>query len=140
MGYNVLGTLYQLELSFLEVLFIYTIKMSPKEYFSLSTHILSLQFVIGLPNFSKGWAKGHVLVSSPWSWSIKGLDKLFKPTWSLEIPSTECFHDLYTSYPYFVMNFTNRCSVCADKDKWVHFVKWVDKSLFTQLNKLFEID
>lgn len=76
MGYSVLGTLYQLELSLLEVLFIYTIKMSPKEYFSLSTHNPSLQFVIGLPNFSKGWDKGHVLVSSPWSGSIEGLEAI----------------------------------------------------------------
>ena len=45
MGYNILDTLYQLDLSLLQVLFVYTIKMSPKERFSLSAHILFLQFV-----------------------------------------------------------------------------------------------
>ncbi|RVW39852.1 hypothetical protein CK203_083152 [Vitis vinifera] len=59
--------LFQLDLSLLEVLFIYTIKMSPKERFSLSAHIHFLQFVTNLLDSSKGWAKEHVLVSGPWS-------------------------------------------------------------------------
>lgn len=80
MGCNVLDALYHMDLFLLEVLFIYTIKMSLKERFCLSAHILFLQFVIGLPDSSKGWAKGHVLVSSPWSRLTEGPDKLFKPT------------------------------------------------------------
>ncbi|KAL6313980.1 hypothetical protein AAG906_011711 [Vitis piasezkii] len=55
MGCSVLDTLYQLNLSLLEVLFVYTIKMSPKERFSLSTYISSLQFIIRLPYSSKSW-------------------------------------------------------------------------------------
>ena len=51
---SILDALYQLDLSLLEVLFVYTNKMSPKERFILSTHISSLQFTIGLPNCSKG--------------------------------------------------------------------------------------
>lgn len=39
---NILDGFYQLDLSLLEVLFVYTIKMSSKEHFSLSTHIPSL--------------------------------------------------------------------------------------------------
>ena len=42
MGYSVLDVLCQLNLSLLEVLFIYTIKMSHKECFSLLAHIPSL--------------------------------------------------------------------------------------------------
>ena len=61
---SVLDALYQLDLSLLEVLFVYTNKMSPKERFILSAHISSLQFTIGLPDYSKGWAKVHVLVST----------------------------------------------------------------------------
>lgn len=80
MGCNVLDALYHMDLFLLEVLFVYTIKMSLKERFCLSTHILFLQFVTELPDFSKGWAKGHVLVSNLWSGLIEGLDKLFKPT------------------------------------------------------------
>ena len=74
-------------LSLLEVLFVYTITMSPKERFSLSSHISSLQFVIGLSNSNKGWAKGHVLMSSLWSESTEGPNKFLKPTRSLKIPS-----------------------------------------------------
>ncbi|RVW63922.1 hypothetical protein CK203_056782 [Vitis vinifera] len=45
-----------------EVLFIYTIKMSRKEIFSLSAHIPSLQLVIRLLDSTKGVTKGHVVV------------------------------------------------------------------------------
>ncbi|KAL6329201.1 hypothetical protein AAG906_014811 [Vitis piasezkii] len=87
--------------------------MSPKERFNLSSHIPSLQFVTGLPDSNKGWAKGHVLVSNPWSRSIEGSNKLFQPT---------------------------RCSVHASKEKLGHLVEWVEKSSFIHLNKLFKID
>ena len=96
MGCSILEALYQLDLCLLKVLFLYTIQMSPKEHFNLSTHIPSLQFVTGLPDSSKGWAKGHVLVSDPCNGSTKGSDKLFKPTQSLVISSTECFCYFYT--------------------------------------------
>ena len=51
-----------------------------KERFSSLAHIPSLQFVTRLPDFSKGWAKGHVLVSSLWNGLTEGLNRLFKPT------------------------------------------------------------
>lgn len=54
MGCSVFYALYQLDLSLLEVFFFYTIKMSPKERFSLLTHILFHQFVTGLPDSNKG--------------------------------------------------------------------------------------
>ena len=58
--------LYHLDLSLQEVLFIYTIKMSRKEIFSLSAHIPSLQLVIRLLDSTKGVTKGHVVVLGPW--------------------------------------------------------------------------
>ncbi|RVW72077.1 hypothetical protein CK203_054764 [Vitis vinifera] len=39
---SILNMLYQLDLFLLEIIFVYTIKMSPKERFSLSTHTPSL--------------------------------------------------------------------------------------------------
>ena len=42
MGCSVLDMFFQLDLFLLEVLFIYTLKMSQKERFNLSTHIHSL--------------------------------------------------------------------------------------------------
>ena len=98
MGCIVLDTLYQLDLSLLEVLFVYTINMSLKEHFSILVHILSLQFVTGLLDSSKGWAKGHVLVSGPWSGSIECPGRFLKPIHSLKIPSIECFHNSYRTY------------------------------------------
>ena len=71
----------------------YIIKMNLNECFSLLTHIPSLQFVTGLLDSSKGYSKGHVLVSDPWSGSTKGPYRLFKPTRSLKIPSIERFHN-----------------------------------------------
>lgn len=66
---NILNMLFHLDLSLLEVFFIYTIKMSQKGIFSLSAHILSLQLVTGLPNSNKGGVRGQILVSGPWaSW------------------------------------------------------------------------
>lgn len=114
--------------------------MSPKEHFSLSTHIPSLQFIIELSDSIKGWAKGHVLVFGPWSGSIEGPDRLFKLTQSLEIPSIECFHNLYTYFPYFLVTSTYMCHVRAVKDRRGHLVEWLEKSSFARLNKLFEID
>lgn len=62
---SILDMLYRLNLSLLEVLFVYIVKMSQNERFSLAAHILSFHLVTGLPNLNKGEAKGHVLVSSP---------------------------------------------------------------------------
>ena len=42
MGCSVLDMLFQLDLSLLEVLFVYTVKMSQKERFSLCAHIPSI--------------------------------------------------------------------------------------------------
>ena len=62
MGCNILDMLFQLDLFLLEVLFVYTIKISRKGIFSLSAQISSLQLVIGLLDSNKGDARGHVLV------------------------------------------------------------------------------
>lgn len=62
MGCNILDMLFCLDLSLLEVIFVYTIKKGKNDIFSMFAHILSLQLVPELPNSTKGGAKGHVLV------------------------------------------------------------------------------
>lgn len=62
---NILDMLYRLNLSLLEVLFVYIVKMSQNKRFSLAAHILSFHLVTGLRNSNKGEEKGHVLVSGP---------------------------------------------------------------------------
>ena len=80
MGCSMLNMLYHLDLSLLEVLFIYTIKMSGKKIFSLSAHILSLQLVIGLPDSTKGGtAKGYVVVSGLWAGPYELPNHPFEP-------------------------------------------------------------
>ena len=61
MGCSILNMLFHLDLFLLEVLFIYTFKMSGKWIFSLFDHILSLQLVMGLPDSTKGATKGTLL-------------------------------------------------------------------------------
>ena len=86
MGCSILNMLYHLDLSLLEVLFVYTVKMSQKEVFGLSSHIPSLQLVTGLPDSTKGTTKGHVVVSSPWAGSYEHPAHAFEPRRSLGIP------------------------------------------------------
>ena len=62
MGCSILNMIFQLDLSLLEVLFIYTLKKGKYDIFSMFAHISSLQLVMGLPDSNKGGAKRHVLV------------------------------------------------------------------------------
>ena len=87
MGCSVLDMFFQLELSLLEVLFVYTVKTSQKERFNLFAHISFLQLVIDLPCSCKGWENGHILVSGPWNGSSEGPDKVLSSQHSLEILS-----------------------------------------------------
>ena len=77
MGCNILNMLYHLNLSLLEVFFVYTIKMSRKERFSLFAHIPSPQLVTKLPNSNKSGAKGNVLISGPWLVCMRGRTENF---------------------------------------------------------------
>ena len=97
MGCNILDMLFHLDPSLLEVLFVYTIKMSRKGIFKLFTHILSLQLVTGLLDSNKGNAKGHVLVWGLWVGLVEDPDRDFCPHFSLKIPGrigSICFFTL----------------------------------------------
>ena len=85
MGCSILNMLFHLDLSLLEILFIYTIKMSEKGIFNLSAHILSFQLVTGLSDSTKGVAKGHVVISGPWDGLVEHLGREFEPRLSLAI-------------------------------------------------------
>ena len=53
MGCNILNMFFHLDLSLLEVLFVYTIKKGKRDIFNMFTHIPSLQLVTGLPDSNK---------------------------------------------------------------------------------------
>lgn len=62
MGCSILNMLLRLDLSLLEVLFVYTIKNGKNDIFSMFANISSLQLVTGLPDSNKEGARGHALV------------------------------------------------------------------------------
>ena len=66
MGCSVLNFLYQLDISLVEICFIYTLKLETEGRLSLSIHSSRLQFVTKLPDSPKTEAKGVVLVRGSW--------------------------------------------------------------------------
>ena len=65
MGCSVLNSLYQLDISLVEICFIYTLKLGIGGRLPMSAHNPRLQFIIGLPNSPETEAKGVVLVKVP---------------------------------------------------------------------------
>ena len=139
MGCSILNMLYHVDLSLLEVLFIYTIKMSKKEIFNLSTHIPSLQFVTGLPNSTKSVAKGHVIVSGPWAGSYEHLTQEFEPRCSLGILSRANYCSLVLSFIIMKLLLMHIIWYITRKKMRGRLVEWVEKASFDLLNKLFVI-
>ena len=86
MGCSILSMLFNLDLSLLEVLFIYSIKKGKNDIFSLAAHLSSLHLVTDLPDSTKGRAKGHVLVRGDWAGLSEHLERPFSPNRSLVLP------------------------------------------------------
>ena len=86
--------LFSLELSLLEILFIYTIKKGRNDVFSLSASTPSLQLVTGLPDSTKGAARGHVLIKGPWAGLLLHQEEEFAPNLSLKIPGVNNIKNL----------------------------------------------
>ena len=61
-----LNFLYHLDISLVEICFIYTLKLGTGGRLSMSAHSLRLQFITGLFDSPKTEAKGVVLVRGPW--------------------------------------------------------------------------
>ena len=66
MGCSVLNFLYRLDISLVEICFIYTLKLGIGGRLSMSAHSPRLQFVTGLLDSPKMEAKRVVLVRGPW--------------------------------------------------------------------------
>ena len=62
---SVLNSLYQLDISLVEICFIYTLKLGIGGHLSMSVHSPRLQFVTGLPDSPKTKVKRVVLVKGP---------------------------------------------------------------------------
>ena len=85
MGCSIINMLYNLDLTLLEVFFVYSLKKAKTDIFSLSAHLTSLQLVTELPDSTKGGAKGHVMVRGAWAGS-RHPARPFSPNYSLAIP------------------------------------------------------
>lgn len=134
--------LFYLDLSLLEVLLVYTVKMSKKGIFSLFAHISFLQLVTGLLNSNKGGAKGQVLVRGLWVGLVKHPDRDFCPCFSLQIPGRNGFVIpllVFGGLTDVVMALTLFVLTDIDKDRMGRLVEWVEKASFDRLNKLFMI-
>ena len=83
---SILNMQFNLDLSLLEVLFVYTIKKGKKDIFSMFAHIPSLQLVTNLSDSNKRGAKGHVLVRGPWADLSEHPERDFCPNYSLKLP------------------------------------------------------
>ena len=83
MGCSILSMLFKLDLSLLEVFFIYSIKKGKTDLFSLAAHLPSLQLVTHLPDSMKGGAKGHVLVRGVWVGLLEHPERPFSLNCSL---------------------------------------------------------
>ena len=65
MGCSVLNFLYRLDISLVEICFIYTLKIGTGGWLFMSDHSPRLQFVTRLLDFPKIEVKGVVLVRGP---------------------------------------------------------------------------
>ena len=90
MGCSIINMLYNLDLTMLEVFFVYSLKKAKTDIFSLSAHLPSLQLVTEPPDSTKEGAKGRVMVRGAWAGS-RHPTRPFSPNYSLAIPGKFCF-------------------------------------------------
>ena len=91
---SVSNLLYQLDISLVEIFFIYTLKLAHRDQLSLSTQSPRLQFVIGLPDSPKTEAKGMILVRGPWYETPRSPNLPFTLNRSLSFPGVFKLWDL----------------------------------------------
>ena len=86
MGCIVLNLLYRLNISLVEIFFVYTLKLRIGGRFSMSAHNPKLKFLIGLLDSPKIEVKGVVLVRGPWYETPGSVGLLFNVNQSLVFP------------------------------------------------------
>ena len=86
MGCSIINMLFNLDLTLLEVLFVYSLKKGKNDIFSISAHLPSLQLVTELSDSTKGGAKGHVVVRGAWAGLLERPGRPFSPNYSTALP------------------------------------------------------
>ena len=86
MGCSVLNFYYQLDISLVEICFVYMLKLGTEGQLSMLSHSPQLQFVIGLPDYPKTEPKGVVLIRGSWYETRGSLGLPFDVNQSLIFP------------------------------------------------------
>ena len=94
MSCSVLNSLYQLDISLVEICFIYTLKLRIGGHLSMSAHSPRPQFLTRLLDSHKTKSKGIVLVKGPWYKTSGSLGFPFDLNQSLSFPCFFFFLDL----------------------------------------------
>ena len=139
-----LNLLYQIDISLVEVCYIYTLKLGHEGRLSLSAQSPRLQFVTGLPDSPKTEAKGVILVRGPWYETLGSPDLPFGLNKSMSFPSAFKLWDLYVGaflhvYPLRSCILFLFLFFCARKSRRGKLVNWVEKANFKKIQKLLEI-
>ena len=114
-GCSVLNLLYQLDISLVEVCFIYTLKLGHGGWLSMSAQSYGLQFVTGLLDSPKTGAKGVILVRGPWYETPGSPDLLFALNQSMSFPGVFKFWDFYVGVRQYFTYFLNKYFSCREK-------------------------
>ena len=85
-GYSVLNLSYQVDLSLVEICFIYALKVGQGGRLSMSVRSARLQIVNGLPDSPKMEAEGALLVRGPWDETPGSLGLPFRVNRSQSFP------------------------------------------------------
>ena len=88
MGCSIINMLFNLDLTLLEVLFVYSLKKGKNDIFSMAAHLPSSQLVTELPDSTKGGAKGYVVVWGAWAGLLERPGRPFSPNYSMVLSST----------------------------------------------------
>ena len=94
-GFSVPNLLYQLDISLVEVYFIYTLRLAHGGWLSMSAQSPRLQFVMGLPDSPKIEAKGVILVRGPWYETPSSPNLPFTLNRTMGFPGVFKLWDLY---------------------------------------------
>ena len=95
-GSYVLNHLYQLDLSLVDILIIYSLSIGPGGWMSMSVLNTRFQIVNGLPESPKTEAKGALLVRGPW---VETPDSLGLP---FNVNRSQSFPGLFVVMPILV--------------------------------------
>ena len=98
MDCSVLNSLYQMDISLMEICFIYTLKLGIGGRLSISAHSPWLQFVTGLPDSDKMEAKWVILVKGSWYETLGSPALPFNLNQSLTFPGLSSFLFWYIVY------------------------------------------